>query len=1214
MSQPHDLFISHSSQDDALVRQLRIALEAHGVAVWADSRELTAGDGLTPTIQQAIQEAGFLMVVFSGASINAEWVLDEIDWAKEQGKMVIPLCLPAVKHTLVKRLLGKDALIIEHDPAQPIGLALLKIFEAMGRQLPDDRENTAIKEKPFAELLLKLSRPAIHEAEGIFRPSADAELIYHPADPNRPEVRSNPFRFIAPLGPIERGELAWYLEHYFLWPVGVFKQRGEQVEEQLPAWGQALYQAALGTENARKVAQQWRGDSADKRFSIEVDGTLLDGTPEAEQKAAQATATALLALPWELLHNGAGWLFQGGAPAQVRRRLPNRHPQPAVVFELPIRVLLVSPRPEQEGVGYIDHRVSAAPLVEALAALGELAELSVLNPPSFPALQTALQRAQEAKRPFHVVHFDGHGVYDQVQGLGALCFEDPADVAKLQQRRMALVNAKELAAVLQAQRIPLVFLEACQSAQSDTAIEASVAGSLLQQGVGSVVAMSHSVLVETARRFVGAFYGELARGARVGQAMRVGQLALHGDPVRGRIPGAGELRLHDWFVPVLYQEQQDPQLFQQILPQAVRRLAEQHRRRSLGALPETPAHRFVGRSRELLALERLLTSAPYALLRGQGGQGKTTLAVELARWLVNTGRFRRALFVSLEEAQTDRALLDALGRQLLPKWSVAEQDFDKGIQQVERALRDAATLIVVDNCESVLPALSPRPEDQGVRMGGPDATAIFALAQTLGQAAPHSRLLFTSRERLPEPFTGHSIELGPLSRGDALQLLAQVLAQRGIPLPAPETKKYDQAEQELTQLVESLHHHARALVLLAPELARRGLRELGEAAREILAELERRHPGERENSLYASIELSLRRLPEGLRGLVAGLGVLHGGGHLFVIGQVLEVDEDTARNLAIALIQVGLAEDAGYGHLRLDPALPAYLGQGLDREDAAPAKEEDPGQAPPRPPRLRSEYEARHAAAMERLLGFLHQQQFKDAQQAAQLTLLEVPNLLALLRRRAEELAAGAYTPAQAIDMAKRLETLLAPLGRPQGLAEAVALREEAASLLAAAGGAWGHADFLHASSHIDRLLQQGNLTAAYQAAQGLLQDCLKAQQGPALGEGAAVLAYDTAMAYMLLGRVLNTGGAAQAALEPLAAAQQRFETLAQVGNQDAARMASVCLTDTGDCLRDLGRLEAAAQAYEERIARGEKLDDQRGVAVGKGQLGTVRLYQRRYP
>ena len=60
--------------------------------------------------------------------------------------------------------------------------------------------------------------------------------------------------------------------------------------------------------------------------------------------------------------------------------------------------------------------------------------------------------------------------------------------------------------------------------------------------------------------------------------------------------------------------------------------------------------------------------------------------------------------------------------------------------------------------------------------------------------------------------------------------------------------------------------------------------------------------------------------------------------------------------------------------------------------------------------------------------------------------------------------------------------------------------------------------------------------------------------------------------------------------------------------------MASVCFTEQGDCLLDLGRLDEAAAAYEESIRRAEQLGDDREVAVGKGQLGTVRMQQRRYP
>jgi hypothetical protein len=51
------LFISHSSQDDTFVRDLRAALADHGQDGWIDSRELRGGDPLWPEIQKAIEAA-----------------------------------------------------------------------------------------------------------------------------------------------------------------------------------------------------------------------------------------------------------------------------------------------------------------------------------------------------------------------------------------------------------------------------------------------------------------------------------------------------------------------------------------------------------------------------------------------------------------------------------------------------------------------------------------------------------------------------------------------------------------------------------------------------------------------------------------------------------------------------------------------------------------------------------------------------------------------------------------------------------------------------------------------------------------------------------------------------------------------------------------------------------------------------------------------------
>ncbi len=537
------------------------------------------------------------------------------------------------------------------------------------------------------------------------------------------------------------------------------------------------------------------------------------------------------------------------------------------------------------------------------------------------------------------------------------------------------------------------------------------------------------------------------------------------------------------------------------------------------------------------------------------------------------------------------------------------RDLDAALQPVARALRDRRTAIVIDNVESVLPEHSSTKSHEETRRRAEEAQAatettttqandetmnrpenlsvsscdfvdeIFSLCAELLAVTDGTRMLFTSREWLPAPFDHPQcrVTLGALSQDDAVELVSHVLRTAGLDL------KHDAAgntPQEITDLVTTAGGHARALTLLARGLAGQGARATAAELRELMARLDREHPGDRENSLYASVELSLRRLPPELREQAKLLAVFHGGANRAVIGMMLEADVETVRRLAAALVEVGLAAAMPYGHLRLDPALPSLL---LARTDAAEL------------PALT----ARWAEAMRALTGFLHQQYFQDTQLAAQLTLLELPNLQALLAWAAE-----ALPPEEVVDLAGGLETLLAPLGRPQALAQAVSVRAAAAGCL----GAWSHAQFQNASSNIDRLLEQGDLQPAYAAARQLLERCLTT--GATAYPGAD---YDIAVAHFMLGRVLKKSGAAEQALAPLLESRQQFQALADAGNTSAARMASGAITEGASCLLYLGRYDEAAAAYEEAIRLDEELGDRRGVAVGKGQLGTVRLRQKRY-
>ncbi|HWS86335.1 MAG TPA: tetratricopeptide repeat protein [Pyrinomonadaceae bacterium] len=1182
------VFISHSSRDDGFVKELREALEGLGLEVWADSRELAGGAKLAPEIEKALESARQFVAVLSTNAFNSPWVRREIQKALEveaerggEGYKVIPLLLPGVEPSSLPLFFGEEPVGVRVE-VRTGGLseALPALLAALGERLPHDpRPAAARASQPVEELILKLDDLKVLTEDGKRRARAVAQLVYDPADAAARAVESRRFNFTAPLGVLEAEELRWYLEEFYVWPIGVFQERAARVEARLPEWGRALYDAALAPQAAQETLRAWQqaGAEGERRFSVFVERELPEGASPEEQAAADEAAAELLALPWELLHDGRGFLFHGEHAARVRRRLPNRHTRKVTPTRLPIRILLVSPRPEDERTPYLDHRISARPLIEALESLGELAKLSILTPPTFPALEKTLRKAADAGEPFDVVHFDGHGVYDRRVGLGALCFEDPKDAEELGRRAVQLIHAEKLAEVIRDRGIPLVFLEACQTAKTEDDPTASVAAKLLEEGVASVVAMSHTVLVETARRFVKAFYGELAAGRRVGTAMIEGQRELHRDDYRGKLMGAGDLRLQDWFVPVLYQEEQDAQLFTRLPSEDVRQLQAAQRRLSLGHLPELP-HEFQGRSRELLKLERLLAREPYAVIRGRGGEGKTTLAVELARWLVRTARHARAAFVSFEQYTDARQMLIGIGRQLLPegdKWHVGQdEDLKAALQPVERALRDRPTVIVLDNLESVLPDHTGQQPP-----GAAPLPELFGLCRRLLDASPSTRIIFTTREPLPAPFDrrGNEIALGALAREDAVALVGEVLKQEGL---TPKADDPGGDPKEITDLVEAVDRHARALVLLARELARGGVRATTDNLRRLMADLDRKHPGDRENSLYASLELSLRRLPPATREQLKPLAVFHGGAHLGVLMQMLGAEQEAVESLARQLIEVGLAAYMGDNHLRLDPALPAYL-----LREVSEAEQEE----------LRAVW----AEGMFALTNFLYAQRFKDVELSSRLTLLELPNLLSLLTWAQDKAA-----PEAVIDLANRCETLFSFLGLRQALAQATKVREQAAEKL----GEWNHAQFLTESADIDRLLERGEVRAAYAAADGLLKRCLSEGEGAYANAG-----YDIAYVQAQLGRVLRSGGAAEAALAQLSEAGRRFQALADAGNTSASGMASAVIKESGDCLVALGRLDEAAAAYEEAIKRHGALDDKRGVAVGKAQLGTTRMLQQRY-
>lgn len=87
--QPHDIFLSYSRQDLALMQQVKAALEGVGFRVWIDQTELEPGTpSWTGAIESAIESAGCLLVVLSPTAKKSKWVREEMEYARSQDKRI----------------------------------------------------------------------------------------------------------------------------------------------------------------------------------------------------------------------------------------------------------------------------------------------------------------------------------------------------------------------------------------------------------------------------------------------------------------------------------------------------------------------------------------------------------------------------------------------------------------------------------------------------------------------------------------------------------------------------------------------------------------------------------------------------------------------------------------------------------------------------------------------------------------------------------------------------------------------------------------------------------------------------------------------------------------------------------------------------------------------------------------------------------------------
>jgi hypothetical protein len=227
----------------------------------------------------------------------------------------------------------------------------------------------------------------------------------------------------------------------------------------------------------------------------------------------------------------------------------------------------------------------------------------------------------------------------------------------------------------------------------------SVAARLIHAGMPAVLAMTYSVLVETARRLFERFYESLAYGAGIGTALDDARRYLYSHPERGerqRLKGPITLKVSDWFLPALYQVGEDnPLLLDEDEIDEPVDLAPAF----VSNLPELQEAGFVGRKSELWQIERAFVHGTRRFtLSGFGGQGKTYLAIEAGQWLGQTGLFEAVGFIDYASFQGT----DAVGLAVSTLATLLEVSLID-VEAATAVLAKKPTLLILDNLETLMP-------------------------------------------------------------------------------------------------------------------------------------------------------------------------------------------------------------------------------------------------------------------------------------------------------------------------------------------------------------------------------------------------------------------------------------------------------------------------------------------------------------------------------